>query len=204
MKNAQFAKFVIFVNALVPLALLGWDAYQHQLGANPVEFAIRTTGMLTLIFLLVSLCVTPARKISGWNYLSNFRRMLGLYAFFYGLLHFSCYFVLDRSMSIQRTIDDTLSRRFIFFGMAGMLLMVPLAATSTNAMIKRLGAKRWKRLHSLVYFSAIAGVTHFWMLVKADLSQPIAFAVVLAILLGYRIAENRLSFLRRKRSPVAA
>jgi sulfoxide reductase heme-binding subunit YedZ len=202
MKDPRFAKFVLVVNAAVPLALLVWDAYRHQLGANPVSFAIQTTGMLTLVFLFLSLTVTPLRLISGWNFLSHFRRTLGLYAFFYGTLHLSTYFVFDRSLSIGGTIDDVVNRPFILIGMAGLLMMLPLAATSTNGMIKRLGAARWKRLHQLAYLAAIAGVTHYYILVKADKRQPIAFAVVLGILFAFRILAPRLPFLRRTRKPV--
>lgn len=204
MKDPSFAKFVVLVNGAVPLALLCWDALDHRLGANPTVFAIRTTGMLTLVFLISSLAVTPLRLISGRNWLSHFRRMLGLYAFFYGVLHLSTYFVFDRSMSIRGTISDTLARPFIFLGMTALLLMVPLAATSTNAMIKRLGAARWKRLHQLAYVSAIAGVLHYYLLVKADTRQPLAFAAVVALLLGYRIINKYIPGLRRGRSKVVA
>src|SRR3954453_5245207 len=141
MKDARFAKSVVFINSLVPLSLLLWDAYWHRLGANPVEFAIRTTGMLALVFLILCLCVTPLRKITGRNWFSHFRKMLGLYAFFYGLTHLSIYFWLDRSLSIRSLIADTAAHPFILFGMTALLLMVPLAITSTNGMIKRLGAK---------------------------------------------------------------
>ena len=199
MKDPRFPKFVVFVNSAVPLALLLWDAYWHHLGANPVEFAIRTTGMLTLIFLLLSLTVTPLRKLTGRNWLSHFRRMLGLYAFFYGMLHLSTYFWLDRSLSVASVVADTARRPFILIGMTGLLLMVPLAVTSTNGMVKRMGSKNWKRLHRLAYVSAIAGVLHYYMLVKADTRKPIAFACVLALLLGYRVLADRLSFLRTKK-----
>ena len=117
MKDTAFYKFVVLVNGAVPLAMLCWDAYWHQLGANPVSFAIRTTGMLTLVFLLLSLTVTPARKISGWNFLSHFRRTLGLYAFFYGLLHLSTYFVFDRSLDFAGMVSDVAARPFILVGM---------------------------------------------------------------------------------------
>jgi DMSO/TMAO reductase YedYZ heme-binding membrane subunit len=197
MKDPAFAKFVVLINGSVPLALLCWDALHHELGANPTAFAIRTTGMLTLVFLTLSLAVTPIRLISGQNWLSHFRRMLGLYAFFYGVLHLSTYFVFDRSLSVAGTISDTLARPFIFFGMTGLLLMVPLAATSTNGMIKRLGAAKWKRLHRLAYVSAAAGVLHYYLLVKADTRQPLAFAAVLAALLVYRILNARFPGLRR-------
>ena len=187
MKDIRFAKFVVFVNGGVPLALLAWDAWRHQLGANPVNFAIRTTGMLTLVFLLLSLLVTPIRKITGWNWLIFSRRTLGLYAFGYVCVHFLLFFGLDRSLSVSSTLSEMLKRKYLLVGSAGLLLMAPLAATSTNAMIKRLGAARWKALHRLVYAAAIAGVIHYYMQVKADVRQPIAFAVVLACLLGFRL-----------------
>ena len=198
MKDPGFAKFVVLVNGSVPLAILCWDAYWHQLGANPVTFALRTTGMLALVFLTLSLSVTPLRKISGWNYFSNFRRMLGLYAFFYGCLHLLTYFAFDRSLDLGSTVNDVIKRPFILVGMTALLLMVPLALTSTNAMIKRLGAARWKRLHRLAYVSAIAGVLHYYLLVKADIRQPVAFACVLAILLGYRVVGDRIPSFRKK------
>ena len=198
--DPAFAKFVVAVNASVPLALLCWDAYWHRLGTNPVEFAIRTTGMLTLIFLLLSLAVTPARKISGWNFLSHFRRILGLYAFFYGLLHLATYFVFDRSMNVGGTIADVSARPFILVGMIGFVLMVPLAATSTNAAIKRLGAVNWKRLHRLAYAAALAGVAHYYLLVKADVSKPTAFAIALWVLLGYRVVAGVIAYFKRKKT----
>src|ERR1700677_1253998 len=122
MKDPQFAKLVLLVNGVVPLTLLGWDAYWHHLGANPVECALRTTGMLALIFLILSLFVTPARKISGWNGFSHFRRMLGLFAFFYGLIHFGIYFVFDRSFNISSAWHDVIARPFIWLGMTGLVL----------------------------------------------------------------------------------
>jgi DMSO/TMAO reductase YedYZ heme-binding membrane subunit len=204
MKDPSFAKFVVLVNGCVPLALLCWDAWQHQLGANPTLFAIRTTGMLTLIFLTLSLAVTPIRLVTGQNWLSHFRRMMGLYAFFYGLLHLSTYFVFDRSLSIRSTISDTLARPFIFFGMTALLLMIPLAATSTNAAIKRLGAARWKRLHQLAYVSAVCGVTHYYLLVKADTRLPLTFISILGALLVYRVLVQRLPGLRYRRTTAVA
>lgn len=202
MKDARFAKFVLLVNSLVPLAMLGYDASQHRLGANPVEYLIRTTGMLALIFLILSLAITPARKISGWNSFSHFRKMLGLCAFFYGVLHFSSYFIFDRSLSLKSTWDDTFARPFILLGMTALLVMVPLALTSTNGMIKRLGAARWKKLHRLAYVAGAAGALHYFLLVKADTGQPLAFAAVLILLLGYRLANATLPTHRRK--PVIA
>lgn len=198
MKAAKFAKFVLFINSLVPLAMLGYDASQHRLGTNPVEYLIRTTGMLSLIFLILSLAITPARKVSGWNGFSHFRKMLGLCAFLYGLLHFTSYFVFDRSLSLKRTLSDTLARPFILLGMTALLVMVPLAITSTNGMIKRLGAVRWKRLHRLAYVAGIAGSLHYFLLVKADTRQPLAFAAVLSVLLGYRLVNRYSPSLRSK------
>ena len=203
MKDPRFAKLVVFVNSAVPLAVLAWDGYWHQLGADPIAFATRTTGMLTLVFLMLSLVVTPARLITGWNWLSNFRRMLGLYAFFYGLVHLTMYFAFDRAFNFSSTVADVIKRPFILFGMTALLLMVPLAITSTNGMIKRLGAARWKRLHQLVYLSAIAGVLHYYILVKADKRLPLMFAGALGILLAYRILVPRLPFLRKSRKAPA-
>jgi DMSO/TMAO reductase YedYZ heme-binding membrane subunit len=188
MRDPRFAKLVVFVNSAVPLTMLGWDALHDNLGANPVEFAIRTTGMLTLIFLLLTLTVTPLRKLTGWNWLSHFRRMLGLYAFFYGCLHFLTYFGFYQSFNVKSVIADTIKRWFILFGMTALLMMIPLAITSTNGMIKRMGAKNWKRLHWLVYPAAIAGVLHYYLLVKADTTMPAMFGVVLGLLLWQRVS----------------
>jgi sulfoxide reductase heme-binding subunit YedZ len=185
--DIKFTKFLLFVNCLVPLALLGWDAYHHHLGANPIEFATRSTGVLTLVFLFLTLLVTPLRKLTKANWLIKFRKMLGLYAFFYGALHLLTYVWFDKFFSVSEIVKDTWQRRFILVGMASFLLMLPLAATSTNAAVKRLGGKRWARLHRLVYATAIGGVIHYWMIVKAITSTQIAFAAVLAILLGARV-----------------
>jgi sulfoxide reductase heme-binding subunit YedZ len=182
-----FAKRLVLVNAAVPGILLGWDAWHHQLGANPVNFAILTTGMLALVFLVLTLAVTPLRTITGWNWLIFSRRTLGLYAFFYAALHFLIFFGLDRGFSVAGTLSEMVKRRYLFVGLVGLLVMVPLAVTSTNAMIKRLGGKRWRALHRLAYVAAMAGVIHYYMQVKKDVRQPVAFAVVLAVLLGYRL-----------------
>jgi sulfoxide reductase heme-binding subunit YedZ len=187
LKDIKFNKALVFINCLVPLALLGWDAMRGQLGANPLEFVTRTTGTLTLVFLLLSLAVTPARKLTGAQWLIKFRRMLGLYAFFYGLLHFLTYVWFDKFFDARAVLTDIPQRPFIAVGMASFFLMIPLAVTSTNGMIKRLGGKRWARLHKLVYATAIGGVLHYYMLVKADTRKPLVFAAVLALLLGYRL-----------------
>ncbi len=186
--DIRFIKLLVLVNGAVPLALLGWDAKHHQLGANPQNFAILTTGMMTLIFLVLTMAVTPLRKVTGWNWLIQFRRMLGLYAFFYACVHFQLFFSLDRGFSISSTLSEMVKRKYLIVGSTALLVMVPLALTSTNAMIKRLGGKRWRALHRLAYVAAIAGVVHYYMQVKADVRQPLVFAAVLAILLGYRVA----------------
>jgi len=143
--------------------------------------------MLALIFLLLTLLVTPLRKVSGWNWIIFSRRTLGLYAFFYASLHFLIFFSLDRSFSVSGTLSEMVKRKYLLVGITGLLVMVPLAVTSTNAMIKRLGGKRWRALHRLAYVAAFAGVIHYYMQVKKDVRQPLAFATVLAVLLGYRL-----------------
>ena len=199
--NLRFTKLLILVNGLVPLALLVWDQSHKQLGANPQNFLILTTGMMTLIFLLLTMTVTPLRKITGWNWLIQFRRMLGLYAFFYGCLHFLCFFSLDRGFSISSTLTEMVKRKYLIVGSTALLVMVPLAFTSTNAMIKWLGGKRWRALHRLAYVAAIAGVIHYYMQVKADVRQPLVFAAVLAVLLGWRLM---VFWQRPKSAPTAA
>lgn len=187
MDDVKFNRIVIFINSLVPLFLLAWDAARGNLGANPIEFFIRTTGVLTLVFLLVTLSITPARKYFGWNSLIKFRRMLGLYAFFYAALHLIAYSIFDKSFSFSAIIGDVWQRPFIAVGMIAFFLLVPLAATSTNSMIKRLGGKNWAQLHKLTYVAAILGVVHFYMIVKSDATYPILFGLTLAALLAYRV-----------------
>lgn len=187
MADVRFAKIVVFVNALVPLVLLLWDVYQKRVGPNPLEFATRTTGMLTLIFLSLTVAITPLRKIFGINSLVKVRRMLGLFAFFYGSLHLLTYVWFDRLFNFISVGQDVVRRPFILVGMIAFVLMAPLAITSTNKMVKRLGGKRWAMLHRLVYVAAVAGVVHFWMLVKSDIRLPLTFGFILLFLLGYRL-----------------
>src|SRR6185503_1607514 len=187
MSDSRFGKIVVFINSLVPLVLLFWDLYHKRVGPNPLEFVTRTTGMLTLIFLSLTVAVTPLRKIFGINALVKYRRMLGLFAFFYGALHLLTYVWFDRLFNFVSMVQDVARRPFILVGMTAFVLMVPLAITSTNKMVKRLGGKRWARLHRLVYFAAIAGVVHFWMLVKSDIRLPLTFAFIVLFLLGYRL-----------------
>ena len=198
MKEIKFARLVVFINSLVPIVLLGWDAYHHRLGANPLEFVTHTTGTLTLVFLLISLAVTPLRKMLGLPWLIKLRRMLGLYAFFYGCLHLTAYVWFDKFFNLRAAADDILKRPFIAVGMLAFFLMVPLALTSTNNMVKRLGGKRWSLLHKSVYVAAACGVVHYWLLVKADTRPPLWFGVVLAVLLAYRLIVAYLPRLARK------
>lgn len=191
MQDVKFHKALIWVNALIPLAFLAFDAYRGALGANPIEFFLRTTGVLTLVFLLITLAITPLRKVFGWNSLIKFRRMLGLYAFFYAVIHLITYSIFDKSLDVAAIVGDVWQRPFIAVGMAAFSMLVPLAATSTNGMVKRLGGKNWARLHKLSYLIAILGVIHFWMIVKSDIFYPAVFGLVLFVLLGYRIVASQ-------------
>jgi ferredoxin-NADP reductase/DMSO/TMAO reductase YedYZ heme-binding membrane subunit len=192
MKVSRFAKSIVLLNGAVPLILLVWDALVGRLGANPVNFAIRTTGVLALIFIVLTLAVTPVSRITGWGWLGQFRRILGLYAFFHAGLHFLIFFWFDREASVLGTLSEITMRTYLMVGIVGLVLMAPLAITSTNRMIKRLGPKRWKMLHRLVYVVAIAGALHFAMLVKADLARPIGFAIPIAVLLAWRLGAHYL------------
>jgi sulfoxide reductase heme-binding subunit YedZ len=146
--------------------------------------------VLTLVFLMLTLLVTPLRKIYGWNWLLKQRRLLGLYAFFYGFAHLLTYLAYDRDWQLGTVIGDVYKRPFIAIGMFSFLLMVPLAVTSTNAMIKKLGGPRWAQLHRLTYYITIGGVLHYWIIVKSDVTYPFFFAVVLAVLLGWRVVAS--------------
>jgi sulfoxide reductase heme-binding subunit YedZ len=187
MKDIRFAKLVVFINGVVPLVMLLWDVVRKQVGANPLEFVTRTTGMLALVFLLISLAVTPLRRITGLNWLVRFRRMLGLFAFFYGSLHLMTYVAFDRFFHLTTIPADVLKRPFIAVGMTAFFLMLPLAITSTDKMVKRLGGKRWMLLHRIVYMSGVLALLHYYMLVKSDVRLPLTFAFLLAVLLGFRI-----------------
>jgi methionine sulfoxide reductase heme-binding subunit len=187
MKDVRFSKFIVFTNALVPLALMSWDVYHQRVGANPAEFMTRTTGMLTLVFLMTTLGVTPVRKITGLNWLVKFRRLLGLFAFFYGSLHLLTYVWFDRYFNLRSIPGDVATRPFIALGMLAFFLMLPLAITSTNKMVKRLGGKRWNTLHKLIYAAGVAGALHFWLFVKSDIRLPLTFGFILLLLLGHRL-----------------
>lgn len=172
--------------SLLPLAWLCWLAWQDRLGANPVETLSHRTGDWSLRFLLLTLAVTPLRRLSGWNGLQKFRRMLGLFAFFYVCLHFGVYLIFDQFFDWAGIVEDVAKRPYITVGFAGWLLLIPLAVTSTNGMIKRLG-RNWQRLHRLVYVIGALGVLHYLWLVKADLTEPLLYGGILGVLLGYRL-----------------
>lgn len=180
-----YGKPLVFCVSLLPLVWLCWLAWQDRLGANPVETLSHRTGDWSLRFLLLTLAVTPLRRLSGWNWLLRFRRMLGLFAFFYVCLHLGVYLIFDQFFDPSAILEDIAKRPYITVGFAGFLLLIPLAATSTNGMIKRLG-RNWQRLHRLVYLIGMLGVVHYWWLVKADISEPLLYAGLLAMLLGYR------------------
>lgn len=185
--SAGWVKLAIFVLCLVPLARLVAGAFMRTLGANPIEAITHSTGTWTLSFLLITLSVTPLRKLAKWNWLLRLRRMLGLYAFFYAVLHFLTYIWLDQFFDFAAIVKDVIKRPFITVGFSSFLLLFPLAATSTAAMVKRLGAKNWLALHRLVYAVAVGGVVHYWWLVKKDITQPAIYAAVLVVLLGLRL-----------------
>jgi len=191
-------KALLFVVALVPFARLAVAAvwFPGVLGANPAEFITRSLGDWCLRFLLITLAVTPLRRMTGWNWLLRLRRMLGLFAFFYGVVHFTSYLSFDHVFDAVAILKDVVKRPFITVGFTTLLLLVPLAVTSTNAMVRRLGAKNWRALHRLIYPIAALAVLHFWWMVKKDITEPAIYASILALLLGYRLV----AYLREKRT----
>jgi len=173
----RWFKPVVFLVCLVPLALLGWKAYGGALGANPIEVITHATGDWTLRFLLITLSITPIRKLTGRLWLIRYRRMFGLFAFFYGTLHFLTYIWLDKFFDLHEMLHDVAKRRFITVGFTAFVLLIPLALTSTTGWIRRLGGKRWQALHRLIYFSAIAGVIHSWWCSRPTFTCPWSMAL---------------------------
>jgi sulfoxide reductase heme-binding subunit YedZ len=188
-KQFQAIKALLFVLALLPFARLVAFTALDRLGANPVEFITRNTGDWTLYFLCITLSVTPLRRLGNWNWLLKLRRMIGLYAFFYALLHFTTFLWFDHFFDFGEMWKDVLKRPFITVGFIGFLLLIPLALTSTNGMIKRLGGKRWQWLHRSIYVIAPLGILHFWWMKagKHDFAQPIVFGAIVAVLLLARV-----------------
>ena len=183
----RLSKIAIFLAALIPLAHLLWKALHGSLGANPIEVITHATGDWTLILVLSTLSITPLRRMTRQYWLIGMRRMVGLFAFFYGTLHFLTYIWLDKFFDIHEMLKDIAKRHFITVGFSAFVLMVPLALTSTAWSIRRLGGKNWQRLHRLIYLTAILGVIHYLWLVKADRRKPIEYGIVLSLLLAYRI-----------------
>lgn len=183
-----FGKPLVFLACLVPFTLVVGDAFEitGSLGANPIEEIMDRFGNWALRFIMITLAVTPLRRITGWNWLQRFRRMLGLFTFFYVLMHFLTWFILDQGMLASAIIEDVVKRPFITIGVAGLLLLTALAVTSTNGMRRRLG-RRWQKLHNTVYVIGVLGVWHYWWQVKLDTTEPLVYAVILAILLGSRV-----------------
>ena len=192
MKYFTQLKALLFLASLIPLCRLVWFGYSDQLGANPIELITRSLGTWTLVFLLITLSLTPLRKLSGWSWLVKLRRMAGLFTFFYALLHFITYIWLDQFFDLVEIFKDVIKRPFITIGFAAFILLTLLAITSTNAMMKKIGGKRWQMLHRLVYAIAVFAVIHYWWLVKKDITQPLIYAVILLILLGYRVWKVKL------------
>lgn len=203
------AKIAIFVVSLVPFGLLLWrffgsapfdmTTWGSGLGANPIEKITHVTGDWTLRFLLVTLAITPLRKLLKFPSLIKFRRMFGLFAFFYASLHFMTYIWLDKFFNLHEILADVAKRKFITVGFTGFLLLIPLALTSTAGWIRRLGGKRWQALHRLIYLAAIAGVIHYLWLVKADIRRPVQYGILLAILLFYRAVVWMIPSIRKRR-----
>jgi sulfoxide reductase heme-binding subunit YedZ len=210
MNRVGLTKLLIFLGALIPLARLAWKAFHDGLGANPIEVITHSTGDWTLILILLTLAITPLRRITRQYWLIGVRRMIGLFAFFYGGLHFVTYIWLDKSFALQAMFKDIAKRPFITVGFSAFVLLIPLALTSTAGWIRRLGGKNWQRLHRLIYLTGILGVIHYLWLVKADRHKPLEYGFVLSLLLLYRVvmwvAEGRKSAtlpIRSRTSPEA-
>ena len=188
--TSKWTKVLVFVLGLLPLASLGWDALHNGLTANPIEYITHTTGDWTLRFIVITLVVTPLRKILGLPDLIRFRRMFGLFAFFYGCLHFTTYIWLDKFFDLADMWKDVAKRPFITIGFLAFVLMIPLAITSTAGWIRRLGWKNWQILHRAIYITAIAGVIHYYWLVKSAVIRPLTYGAIVAVLLLWRIADK--------------
>jgi len=187
--SSKWAKVIVFLLGLVPIAVVGWRALHGDLTANPIEFITHSTGDWTILFLIFTLCITPLRKLLRLPELIRFRRMLGLFAFFYVCLHFSTWLVLDKFFDWKEMWADVVKRRFITVGFAAFLLLIPLAITSTAGWIRRLGGKRWQQLHRAIYVAAVLGVIHYYWLVKSDVRKPLMYGAIVAVLLAWRLVD---------------
>ncbi len=200
---ARLQKPVVFLLALAPAGWLAWRTFHDGLGVNPVEELELTTGIWAYRFLLLSLAITPLRRLTGWNTVIRYRRMLGLFAFAYATSHLLIYLVVDQGLALKFILEDVAKRRFITAGMVAFLLLVPLAVTSTKGWIRRLG-RRWQSLHRLVYVSAIAAALHFIWKVKVAIGEPVYYAGILAILLAVRLLWRRKAAAAPRRQPAQA
>jgi ferredoxin-NADP reductase/DMSO/TMAO reductase YedYZ heme-binding membrane subunit len=198
--DGPFLKRLVILCALVPGVLLVWDAYRGNLGVNEVNYALRSTGMIGLVCLVLALAITPLRWLTRWNVLISVRRNLGVFACLYILAHFIIFFWYDRDGDVGSTLEEIVARTYLWFGTGALVLMIPLALTSTDGMVTRLGAKRWKLLHRAAYLAAIGGVVHFYMLVKSDTSRPFAFAVALGALFVARVVHHELDLRKQVRT----
>jgi sulfoxide reductase heme-binding subunit YedZ len=187
--TSKWTKVVVFSASLLPLALLVWRGWNNDLSADPIAFITHRTGDWTLRFLVITLAITPLRKILHLPQLIRFRRMMGLFAFFYVCLHFTTWIWLDKSLVWSEMWKDVLKRRFITVGFAGFVLLIPLAVTSTAGWIRRMGGKRWQMLHRLVYATAVLGVIHYYWLVKSDVRKPLLYGLLVGILLAFRLVS---------------
>ena len=200
----RLLKLAVVLASLVPLALVVLDGLRGRLGANPIEAILNRFGWWTLVFLLLALVPTPLQQLTGWTWVAPLRRTIGLFAFFYACLHLSTYVGVDQFFDWRAIVADVVKRKFITIGMLAFALLLPLALTSTNRAVRRLGFERWKRLHRLVYAAAVCGVVHFVWRVKADLREPLLFAAALALLLALRLAFRMRSRARLPRADAAA
>ena len=187
MPRWRWSKIVVFALGLAPLLWLLWRAYNHRLSANPIEFITHYTGDWTLRLVLITLCVTPARRILNRPQLIQYRRMIGLFAFFYASLHFLIYLVIDKFFDWREILTDIGKRTYITVGFTALVILTALAITSTAGWIRRLGGKRWQKLHQLIYVAVVAGVIHYYWSVKSDVREPILYGIFAAVLLGYRL-----------------
>jgi sulfoxide reductase heme-binding subunit YedZ len=202
--TSKWTKVLVFLICLVPAGILIWDAYTGNLSSNPTQFLEHATGDWTLRFVAITLSITPLRKLLKQPNLIRFRRMLGLFAFFYGFCHFAIYLTFDQVFDLHGIWADIAKRRYITVGFTAFVLMIPLAITSTAGWIRRLGGRRWSTLHRAIYFTAVLGVVHFWWLVKSDIHLPLEYAAVMAALLGWRIYDHYAKSLRTAPAGVAA
>ena len=198
MLRKSWAKVPVWILSLAHLCWLGWRAYTNDLTANPIEFITHFTGDWAIRFVVFTLAITPLRKLLKLPDLIKFRRLLGLFAFFYATLHFLTWFVLDKYFDMHEILGDFAKRRFITMGLLAFSAMIPLAITSTSGWIRRIGGKRWQKLHKLIYVTGIAAVIHYWWLVKSDIRQPLLYATLVGVLLLYRMLASTLA---RKAAP---